>query len=224
MLKRTRQLWEKQKRLVGDLRGCRPTVAKFFADEGGVTDLLVEHGADPDFHAVWFIPANYTDDLETYLVPKRDAEVTIDPRIENGTQTCGTCQAAIRARLFSLCPNPRETCRNERNPAGLPHTTGRARPPHLAEESCGSYFDDRPIFESSAGDSLRRVRCRLDFVDLLCVVPIGSRGRCFASATRPWRLVVRPERCHGEGSHRLADPSRPAGQNACVGSDQRAPG
>ncbi len=37
---------------------------RFFADEGGVSELLVEHGVDPDHHAVCFVHADYTDDLD----------------------------------------------------------------------------------------------------------------------------------------------------------------
>ncbi len=37
---------------------------RFFADEAGVGELLVEHGVDPDLHAVRFIQADYTDDLD----------------------------------------------------------------------------------------------------------------------------------------------------------------
>ena len=37
---------------------------RFFADEGGVSELLVEHGVDPDHHAVRFVHADYTDDLD----------------------------------------------------------------------------------------------------------------------------------------------------------------
>ena len=37
---------------------------KFFGDEGGVTQLLVEHDADPATHRVRFIRADYTDPLD----------------------------------------------------------------------------------------------------------------------------------------------------------------
>jgi len=37
---------------------------KFFADESGVSELLAEHGADPDHHAVRFVHADYTTDLD----------------------------------------------------------------------------------------------------------------------------------------------------------------
>ncbi len=37
---------------------------QFFADEDGVTHLLVEHGVDPDRRAVRFEAADYTDDLD----------------------------------------------------------------------------------------------------------------------------------------------------------------
>ncbi len=99
MLERTRQLWEKQLRLVGDRTGLFSAVAdavdvdaalypgsyvditpsflwpsvtyvdidraadRFFADDEGISELLVEHGVAPGLHAVRFIPANYTDEL-----------------------------------------------------------------------------------------------------------------------------------------------------------------
>ncbi len=100
MLERTRRLWDKQERLVGDRTGLFAAVAdavevdavlypgsyvdiapsfvwpsvtyadidrradQFFADEAGVAELLVERGADPELHAVRFVSASYTRDLD----------------------------------------------------------------------------------------------------------------------------------------------------------------
>ncbi len=99
MLERTRRLWEKQDRLVGDRWGLFTAVAaaidartvlypgsyvdiapsfiwpsvtyvdvdrraeQFFADKDGITDLLTEHGVISDHHAVRFIHSDYTSDL-----------------------------------------------------------------------------------------------------------------------------------------------------------------
>ncbi len=37
---------------------------RFFEDEGGIADLLAEHGVDPDHHAVRFVHADYSGDLD----------------------------------------------------------------------------------------------------------------------------------------------------------------
>lgn len=37
---------------------------QFFADETGISELLLEHDVDPDTHAVRFIPADYTSHLD----------------------------------------------------------------------------------------------------------------------------------------------------------------
>jgi hypothetical protein len=36
----------------------------FFGDHDGIDELIVEHGADPDRHAVQFVQADYTQDLD----------------------------------------------------------------------------------------------------------------------------------------------------------------